>query len=58
MKPRSYNSPKFLNFSERGDPLGDLNALEATFEQQILLFFFKLDKNQQACYNNIFPKSL
>ena len=32
MKPRSYNFPKILNFSERGDPWGDLNATEATFK--------------------------
>ena len=38
MKPRSYNSPKILNFSERGYPWGDLNAPEATFEQELLLF--------------------
>ena len=48
MKPRSYNSATFLNFSERGDPWGDLNTLEATFEQQLLLFSVKHSKNQQA----------
>ena len=49
MKPRSYNSAKFLNFSERGDPWGDLNAPEATFEQQLLFFSVTPAKNQQAC---------
>ena len=49
MKPRSYNSPKFLNFSERGDPWGDLNAPEATFEQQLILFSVTPAKIQQAC---------
>ena len=49
MKPRSYNSPNFLNFSERGDPSGDLNAPEATFGQQIILFSVTLAKKQQAC---------
>ena len=49
MKPRSYNFPKFLNFSERGDPWGDLNAPNATFEQQLLFFFITPAKNQQAC---------
>ena len=49
MKPRSYNFPKFLNFSERGDPWRYLNAPEATFEQQIPLFSVTPDKNQQAC---------
>ena len=45
MKPRSYNFAKFLNFSERGDPWGDLNAPEATFEQNILFFSVTPDKN-------------
>ena len=49
MKPRSYNSAKFLNFSERGDPKGDLNAPEATFEKHLLLFSITPAKNQQAC---------
>ena len=56
MKPRSYKFPKFLNFSQRGDPWGDLNALEATFEQQLLLFSITPDKNKEECYNKIFPK--
>ena len=38
---------EILNFSERGDPWGDLNAPEATFEQQIILFSIKPDKKQQ-----------
>ena len=38
---------KILNFSERGDPRGDLNAPEADFEQQILLFSITPDKNQK-----------
>ena len=46
MKPRSYNSPKFLNFIKRGEPWGDLNAPEATFEQQILLFSVTPDKKR------------
>ena len=58
MKPRSYNFPKILNFSERGDPSRDLNAPEATFEQNIIFFSITPTKNQQACYNNIFPKAL
>ena len=33
MKPRSYNFPNFLNFTGKGDPLGDLNSPEATFEE-------------------------
>ena len=45
MKPSSYNFPKILNFSERGDPWGDLNAPEATFKQKILLFSVTTDKN-------------
>ena len=49
MKLRSYNFPKFLNFSERGDPLRDLNAPEATFKQKLLLFYVKTSKNNQAC---------
>ena len=49
MKPRSYNSPKFLNFSEMGDLWGDLNAPEATFEQHIILFSVTPDKNQKSC---------
>ena len=49
MKPRSYNSAKFLNFSERGDPWEDLNAPEANFEQKILLFSVTHDKNQKSC---------
>ena len=31
MKTRSYNFPKFLNFSESGDPWGDLNAPQGHF---------------------------
>ena len=49
MKPRSYNFAKFLDFSERRDPWGDLNAPEATFEQQLLFFSVTSSKNQQAC---------
>ena len=49
MKPRSYNFPKFLNFGERGDLWGDLNAPKATFEQQHILFSVTTDKNQQSC---------
>ena len=49
MKPRSYNFRKFLNFSERGDPRGDLNASKATFEQQLLFLSVTPAKNQQAC---------
>ena len=48
MKPRSYYSAKFLNFSERGDPWGDLNAPEATFEQKILFFSVTPSKNHQV----------
>ena len=48
MKPISYKFPKFLNFSERGDPWGDLNAPKDTFEQQIIFFYVKPAKNQQA----------
>ena len=58
IKPRSYNFAKFLDFSERGDPWGDLNAPEATFEQQLLLFSVTPTKKNQACYNKIWPKSL
>ena len=47
MKPRSYNSPKFLNFTEREDPWGDLNAPEPTFEQKIHFLSVKPDKKQQ-----------
>ena len=49
MKPRSYNFAKFLNFSERGDPWGDLNAPKANFEQNILIFSVTPAKNQKAC---------
>ena len=49
MKPRSYNLPNFFNFSERGDPWGDLNAHEATFEKHLLFFSVTDAKNQQAC---------
>ena len=49
MKPRSYNSLKFLNFSERGDPWGDLNAPEATFKQNLIFFSVKPDKKKQTC---------
>ena len=49
MKRRSYNSIKFLNFSERGDPRGDLNATEATFEQKLLLISVTPAKKKQAC---------
>ena len=49
MKPRSHNSPKILNFSERGDPWGDLNTPKATFEQQLHFFYVTPAKNQQAC---------
>ena len=49
MKPRSYNFPKFLNFSERGDHWGDLNAPKDTFEHQLILFSITPAKNQQAC---------
>ena len=49
MKPRSYNLPKFLNFSEKGDAWGDLNAPEATFKQQLILFSVTPSKKQQAC---------
>ena len=47
MKPRSYNSAKFLNFSERGDPWGDLNDPEATLEQKILFFSVTPDKKTE-----------
>ena len=40
------------------DPWGDLNAPEATFEQQLPLFSVKPDKNQKAYQTKIFPKSL
>ena len=40
-----------------GDPWRDLNAPEATLEQQLLLFYVTPPENQKACYNNIFPKS-
>ena len=53
MKPRSYNFAKFVNSSERKDPWGDLNAPEATFEQNLLFFSLKLAKDKKACYNNI-----
>ena len=49
MKPRSYNFAKFLNFSERGDPWGDLNAPEDTIEHNLILFSITPDKNKQAC---------
>ena len=49
IKPRYYNSPNFLNFSERGDPWGDLNAPKATFKQKLILFYVTPAKNQQAC---------
>ena len=58
MKRRSYNFAKFVNSSERGDPWGDLNALEATFEQQIPLFSVKPAKKNQAYQTKIFPKAL
>ena len=41
-----------------GDPWGDLNAPEATFEQKLPLFSVKPDKNQQAYYTEIFPKEI
>ena len=47
MKPRSYKSAKFLNFSERGDPWGDLNAPEATFEQKLIFFSVTPDKTSK-----------
>ena len=47
MKPRSYNFAKFVNSSERGDPWGDLNAPEATFEQNIISFYATPDKKQK-----------
>ena len=47
MKPRSYHSTNLLNFSERGDPRGDLNTPKATFEQKILFFSVTPDKNQK-----------
>ena len=46
MKPRSYNFAKFVNSSERGDPQGDLNAPEDTFEQKIPLFSVTPAKKQ------------
>ena len=58
MKPRSYNFAKFVNSSERGDPWGDLNALEATFEHNIIFFSVTPAKNHKTCENNICPKSL
>ena len=58
LKPRSYNSAKFLNFSGRGDPWGDLNAPEATFKHKLILFSVTPDKKHKSCLNNIFPKSL
>ena len=39
-----------------GDPWGDLNAPEATSEQQLPLFSVKDDKKQQAYQTEIFPK--
>ena len=47
MRPRSYNSAKILNFSERGDPWEDLNAPKATFKQQLLLFSITPAKKQK-----------
>ena len=47
MKPRSYNSAKILNFSERGDPWEDLNAPKATFKQQLLFFLLCLLKDSE-----------
>ena len=41
-----------------GDPSGDLNAPETTFKQKLLFFSITPDKNQKACYNNIYPKAL
>ena len=41
-----------------GDPWEDLNAPEATFEQQLPFISVKPDKNQQACQTKICPKSL
>ena len=41
-----------------GDPWGDLNAPEATSEQQLPLFSVKLDKNQQEYQTEKCPKSL
>ena len=41
-----------------GDPWGDLNAPEATFEQQIPLFSVKPAKKQQAYQTKICPKAL
>ena len=58
MKPISYNFPNFLNFSERGEPWGDLNATEATFKHQLLFITATPAKNHQSCYNKIFLEAL
>ena len=55
---KSLQSAKIKGFGQKGDPWGDLNAPEATSEQQIPLFSVKIDKNQQAYQTKIFPKSL
>ena len=46
---KSLQSAKIKGFSQMGDPWGDLNAPEATSEQQLPLFSVKHAKNS----NNI-----
>ena len=49
---------KIKGFSQTGDPWGDLNAPEATSEQQLPLFSVKPDKTQQSNQIEICPKAL
>ena len=58
MKPISYKVQKLKISVKKGDPWRDLEGPKVTFEQQILLFSVIPDKNQQAYYNEICPKSL
>ena len=44
---KSLQSAKIKDFNQKGDPWGDLDAPEATFEQQLHLSSVKPDKNQQ-----------
>ena len=47
MKPRAYKVQKLKILVKKGDPWGDSEGPEVTFEQQILLFSVIPDKNQK-----------
>ena len=47
MKPRFYNFAKIEDFSEKGDPWGDLNAPEATSDRSFLSFLPDLTKDSE-----------